>query len=426
MWVLAITRCGNERTPDGSEWSSHRSSQAEGSLVTDDFETPLSWPMQWQPQPVGQAQDGQEQAQARPESPQSQSQSQGFDSDDPEPRIAADDTYEHDAERDAAAETMAAPAVRWLRVRHQTSYRYDSEVEGAHHLAHLRPRDTATQQIRAWSLVVSPHPDAGVDLASGIRETMDPWGNARQVFAHSQVHDQLDVTSAFEAGVSVQPMPAPGTSQPWREVARDLRLQAGASAHSVSAGESSEERRAERAAFDAAEFALDSSLAPRARELADWARPAAEANPRIVELALALMHQIHDEFDYLPQSTSVTTGALEALDLRHGVCQDFAHVLIGACRSLGLAARYISGYLLTQPPPGKPRLVGADASHAWAAVWCPPYGWLALDPTNDVPAGQDHVTLAWGRDYADVAPLRGVIRGGSGNAPRVGVTVEPL
>ena len=180
------------------------------------------------------------------------------------------------------------------------------------------------------------------------------------------------------------------------------------------------------AASEAAEFALDSALAPRAQALADWARAAAEANDGIVELAVALMHQIHAEFEYLPQSTSVTTGALEALELRHGVCQDFAHVLIGACRSLGLAARYVSGYLLTQPPPGKPRLVGADASHAWAAVWCPPHGWLALDPTNDVPAGQDHVTLAWGRDYADVAPLRGVIRGGSGNAPRVGVTVEPI
>ena len=393
--------------------------------MSDDFDKPLTWQMQWQPQ----AQDGQQQEQAQGKAgsqSQSQSQSQGSDSDDPEPRIAADETYEHDAERDAAAETMAAPAVRWLRVRHETSYRYDSEVEGAHHLAHLRPRDTATQQVRAWSLVVSPHPDAGVELASGIRETVDPWGNARQVFAHSQVHDELDVTSAFEAGISAQALPEPGTSQPWREVARDLRLHAGASAHSVSASESSEERRAERAAFDAAEFALDSSLAPRADALAKWARPAAEANTGVVELALALMHQIHDEFEYLPQSTSVTTGALEALSLRHGVCQDFAHVLIGACRSLGLAARYVSGYLLTQPPPGRPRLVGADASHAWAAVWCPPYGWLALDPTNDVPVGQDHVTLAWGRDYADVAPLRGVIRGGSGNAPRVGVTVEPL
>ena len=405
--------------------------------MNDDFEAPLSWQLQWLPQQLAQSQDGQTQEMAQSPASQSQSQSQsqggepapasrGFDDDDPEPLTAADSAYEHDAERDIAAEAMAAPAVRWLRVRHETSYRYDSEVEGAHHLAHLRPRDTATQQVRAWSLVVSPHPDAGVELASGIRETVDPWGNARQVFAHSQVHDELDVTSAFEAGISAPELPRPGSSQPWREVARDLRLHAGASAHAVSASETADERRAERAAFEAAEFALDSALAPRAKALADWARPASEAHAGIVELALALMHQIHDEFEYLPQSTSVTTGALEALALRHGVCQDFAHVLIGACRSLGLAARYVSGYLLTQPPPGKPRLVGADASHAWAAVWCPPYGWLALDPTNDVPVGQDHVTLAWGRDYADVAPLRGVIRGGSGNAPRVGVTVEPL
>jgi transglutaminase-like putative cysteine protease len=323
-----------------------------------------------------------------------------------------------------AAEAAAVPAVRWLRVRHATSYRYDAEVEGAHHLAHLRPRETATQQVRSWSLVVSPHPDAGVELASGIRETFDPWGNARQVFAHSQVHDQLDVVSAFEAGIGLQTLPAPGASLPWREVAQALRYHASANGTGgPRAGASTSD---ERAAFEAAEFALDSALAPRAQPLADWARPAADANEGVAELALALMHQVHAEFEYLPQSTSVSTGALEALALRHGVCQDFAHVLIGACRSLGLAARYVSGYLLTQPPPGQPRLVGADASHAWAAVWCPPFGWLALDPTNDVAIGLDHVTLAWGRDYADVAPLRGVIRGGSGNAPRVEVTVEPL
>ena len=344
----------------------------------------------------------------------------GFDSDDDAPLTTADTP----PPLDLAAEAMAAPAVRWLHVRHATSYRYDADVEGAHHLAHLRPRETATQQIRSWSLVVSPHPDAGVELASGIRETVDPWGNARQVFAHSQVHDQLDVVSAFEAGISLQPLPAPGASLPWREVAQALRYHASANGTGgPRAGASTSD---ERAAFEAAEFALDSALAPRAQALADWARPAAEANEGVAELAVALMHQVHAEFEYLPQSTSVSTGALEALALRHGVCQDFAHVLIGACRSLGLAARYVSGYLLTQPPPGAPRLVGADASHAWAAVWCPPFGWLALDPTNDVAVGLDHVTLAWGRDYADVAPLRGVIRGGSGNAPRVEVTVEPL
>jgi transglutaminase-like putative cysteine protease len=396
-------------------------------------DSPLQWRSDWRPQQQAQGDD------AAPSQSQSQGQSQqGQGPGHLQPQPRADDDLQPSAPArdeqapavDHAAETMTAPAVRWLRVRHETSYRYDSEVEGAHHLAHLRPRDTATQQIRAWSLVVFPHPDAGVELASGIRETTDPWGNARQVFAHSQVHDELDVTSAFEAGISASPLPAPGSSQPWREVARDLRLNAGASRHAPVAPASVEgaaaDRFTDRAAFDAAEFALDSGLAPGAQALADWARPAAEAHDGVLELALALMHRIHEEFEYLPQSTSVTTGALEALSLRHGVCQDFAHVLIGACRSLGLAARYVSGYLLTQPPPGKPRLVGADASHAWAAVWCPPHGWIALDPTNDVPAGQDHVTLAWGRDYADVAPLRGVIRGGSGNAPRVGVTVEPI
>jgi transglutaminase-like putative cysteine protease len=316
--------------------------------------------------------------------------------------------------------------IRWLRVRHETCYHYASEVQGAHHLAHLRPRETATQRIRDWSLLVAPQPDAGVDLAGGIRETVDPWGNARQVFAHSQVHDELNVLSVFEAGLSPDPLPPPGTGRPWREVARALRRHAGPGAH-LDPGEAGDAgRAADRAIFEAAEFALDSALAPRARALADWAQPSAQAHEGVLELALALTHRIHDEFEYLPQSTSVTTGALEALALRHGVCQDFAHVLVGACRSLGLAARYVSGYLLTHPEPGTPRLVGADASHAWAAVWCPPHGWIALDPTNDVPAGQDHVTLAWGRDYADVAPLRGVIRGGAGTAPRVEVTVEPI
>ena len=377
-------------------------------------------PASWQ-QATAQQSQGSSQSQGGQSQSQQQGDARGFDDDDIAPAIDEGDHVGTEAGRDRAAGAMAAPAVRWLRVEHVTSYRYDAEIEGAHHLAHLRPRDTATQQVRAWSLVVSPHPDAGVDLASGIRETIDPWGNARQVFAHSQVHDELDVVSHFEAGISAQPMPAPGTSRPWREIARDLRDHAGGRL-----GSEATPLPVDRTLSEAAEFALDSALAPRAQALADWARAAAEANDGIVELAVALMHQIHVEFEYLPQSTSVTTGALEALELRHGVCQDFAHVLIGACRSLGLAARYVSGYLLTRPPPGKPRLVGADASHAWAAVWCPPHGWIALDPTNDVAVGQDHVTLAWGRDYADVAPLRGVIRGGSGNAPRVGVTVEPI
>jgi transglutaminase-like putative cysteine protease len=146
----------------------------------------------------------------------------------------------------------------------------------------------------------------------------------------------------------------------------------------------------------------------------------------LLDAALALNHHVHSTFEYKPFSTSVATGALQAFKLRKGVCQDFAHVMIGALRSLGLAARYVSGYLLTRPPPGQPRMIGADASHAWVMVWCPAHGWVALDPTNDVVAGNDHVTLAWGRDYGDVAPLRGVIRGGGRAQPAVAVTVEPV
>jgi transglutaminase-like putative cysteine protease len=301
----------------------------------------------------------------------------------------------------------------WLRVRHETVYDYDSEVEGACHLAHLRPRDTDAQRVRAWSLRIEPKPDAGVELAGGIRETIDPWGNARQVFAHARVHDRLAVVAEFEAGLEATAPPDPSAGWPWREVARALRYHARIS-------------QADAEAFEAAEFTLSSPLAPAADALAVWAAPVARSQDSIVGLALELMHRVHAEFTYAPLSTTVSTSALEALAQKRGVCQDYAHVMIGALRSLGLAARYVSGYLRTYARTAKPRLVGADASHAWVAVWCPPLGWLALDPTNDIPAALDHVTLAWGRDYEDVAPLRGVIRGGGAAKPRVAVTVEPM
>lgn len=238
--------------------------------------------------------------------------------------------------------------------------------------------------------------------------SMDPFGNDRLVFSHSRVHERLSVRCSFEVGLSAPPLPDPLDSPAWEEVAQSLRYHAGA------------------VRTEAVEYTLASHFAPRDAALAAFAREAFTPERPLAEAALALMSLIHERFDYKPLSTHVGTRAPEALALRRGVCQDFAHVLIGACRSIGLAARYVSGYLLTQPPPGQPRLVGADASHAWAAVWCPVQGWLALDPTNDVPAGIDHVTLAWGRDYADVAPLRGVIRGGGRALPRVAVTVEPV
>lgn len=302
------------------------------------------------------------------------------------------------------------PAVRWLHVKHETVYDYDAAVEVAHHVACLSPRETPNQQVRDWRLRISPCPDGWPtpEAAAAQLLSRDPWGNGRLVFSHARVHERLVVTSEFEAGIAA-PVPLNlQCSPPWEQVADALRYQAGA------------------VSTEAVEFTLASAFVPRDAALSAYARQAFVPGRPMAEAGVALMELIHQQFRYEPLATHVGTRASEALALRSGVCQDFSHVLIGACRSLGLAARYVSGYLLTQPPPGQPRLVGADASHAWVALWCPVLGWLALDPTNAVQAGQDHVTLAWGRDYADVAPLRGVIRGGGSAHPRVAVTVQPL
>lgn len=306
------------------------------------------------------------------------------------------------------------PESRWLAVRHCTSYTYDTPVELAHHVAHLRPRETPWQWVEDWTLDIEPVPDAGPDADAPCPLTgmQDVWGNWRHAFSHSSVHDRLRVESRFRVRVDPQPQPDVAQSPPWERAAAALQYKADA----VPAAEAAE----------APEFALPSPYAPRALQLAAYATQVFTPGRPLLEAAVALMHLIHQQFEYLPHSTTVSTLALQSLAQRQGVCQDFAHVMIGALRSLGLAARYVSGYMLTHPAPGKPRLVGADASHAWVAVWCPVHGWVALDPTNAVPAAQDHVTVAWGRDYGDVAPLRGVIRGGGATLPRVAVAVEPV
>lgn len=296
-------------------------------------------------------------------------------------------------------------AVTSLSVSHDTDYAYAFPVESALHAACLVPRDTAWQSVREWALEIDPLPDgwASSQEAAG-RLRRDAWGNLHLVFGHARVHQHLRVSSRFVVDLQDRPAPDPLRGPAWEQVAgwRDLALD------------------------EAGEFTLASPQALPDGLLRDFARRAFTPGRVLAAGGLALMRQIHEELRYLPASTSVGTRAAQALAQRSGVCQDFAHVFIAAARSLGLAARYVSGYLLTRPPPGQPRLVGADASHAWVELWCPEQGWLALDPTNNVPANLDHVTLAWGRDYADVAPLRGVLRGGGTAALSVGVTVEPL
>ena len=176
----------------------------------------------------------------------------------------------------------------------------------------------------------------------------------------------------------------------------------------------------------ATEFSYASPYTPLGAEVQAFAREVFEPGQPMLAAAIALMHHIHEEFTFDPAATSVATPLVRVLSERRGVCQDFAHLQIAALRALGLPARYVSGYLLTDPPPGQPRLIGADASHAWVSVWCPEHGWVDLDPTNDVLPTIRHITLAWGRDYGDVSPLRGVVLGGQGHRLHVGVSVFPI
>ena len=297
---------------------------------------------------------------------------------------------------------QASSGPRQLAVTHETRYDYDTPVEVAHHSAWLRPRDTEVQQVQRWALQIDPQPD------DPVQESRDAFGNWRHGFSHARVHDTLTVISRFQVRLAAVPSPDVALSPPWEDVVRALHYRAGVTQP------------------DAVKFLLPSHFSPQHAHLARYAADLFRPGRPLLSGALALMSRIHSRMEFNPRATNVATNALQALEKGQGVCQDFAHVMIGAMRSLGLAARYVSGYLLTQPPAGQPRLIGADASHAWVEVWCPLHGWVALDPTNDVPVGQDHVTLAWGRDYADVAPLRGVIRGGGTAPPVVGVTVEPV
>ena len=236
----------------------------------------------------------------------------------------------------------------------------------------------------------------------------------RQFFSLQSPHQQLTVVA--HSVVATQNAPAPASTVTWEAVRERFRYSA--TGH-----------------YDpAAEFVFPSPYVLRHPDFAAYARASFEADKPLVACARDLMHRIHSEFTYESQSTQINTPALEALVQRKGVCQDFAHIMVAALRALGLPARYVSGYLLTQPEPGQLRLVGSDASHAWVSVyvsdWPEGQRWLDLDPTNDRDGwgspGEDYVTLAVGRDYADVSPIRGVIHGGAHHTLSVGVTVEPF
>ena len=295
-----------------------------------------------------------------------------------------------------------------LRIVHDTCYDYAAPVMLAQHMAHLRPGDHLPgQHLLSHTLQVSPEP-------AHARNGEDAFGNPRHFFALQSPHERLCVHADMRVRTEA-PQPVPDAPA-WEQVREHFSYRAGAP-------------------FDAAnEFVFASPYVPCDDALADYARADFAAGRPLFAACEALMSRIHREFEYRSGSTEINTPALTALAQRQGVCQDFAHIMLGCLRSLGLAARYVSGYLLTQVPEGQPRLIGADASHAWVAVYCPgtdgaPGLWCDFDPTNDRAGlgrpGEDYVTLAVGRDFGDVSPLRGVIQGGGSHSLRVAVTVAP-
>ncbi len=287
------------------------------------------------------------------------------------------------------------------RVSHKTTYEYEDLVSIGHNEVRLEPRVTATQACRAISLAVEPTPAV---RASG----RDYFGNATSLFTLQEPHHRMVLLATSEVEIDAAPPHGPESALAWDALRERLRSDVSVEG------------------LAAREMTFESPFVPARAEFAAYARPSFPRGRPIYEAVRELTRRVHAEFEYRPGVTTVTTPVAEVLEQRHGVCQDFAHLEIACLRALGLPARYVSGYLRTKPVPGRERLVGADASHAWVSVWCGDAGWIDVDPTNDLIVSDQHVTLAWGRDYGDVSPVKGVVLGGGGHTVEVAVDVALL
>ncbi|WP_134768125.1 transglutaminase family protein [Nocardioides sp. 1609] len=287
------------------------------------------------------------------------------------------------------------------RVRHTTTYTYDEPVTDSLGVAHLVPRSLPWQAVSSYAVAVRPGP-------GDVSEDLDHYGNHVTYFQLTEPHESLVVEGAGDVDVVAPHVPEAALLTPWEEL-RPVR----------------EPTRA--GAWRAADVALASPLVDQPAAAASYAAASLAPGRPVGEVVTDLMHRVHTDFDYDRTATTVTSSVAQVLDARAGVCQDFAHLMLACLRGHGLAARYVSGYLATEPPPGQARLVGADASHAWVEVWLGDDTWLAVDPTNDQTIGDRHVTVAWGRDYGDVPPLKGVIfTEAKRSTMRVAVDVAPL
>ncbi len=288
-----------------------------------------------------------------------------------------------------------------LSIEHETRYRYDAPVSVSRQLMHLSPRTLPWQSVLSSAIDVLPTP-------SELDWRDDYFGNHTLDVSITEAHEELVITARADLELFPHAPDLAQTPGPAWETVRAL-LHAAQPVPPL----------------DAAQVMFESPQIPTLPALARYAAPSFAPGRPLLEAVLELNQRIHTDFAYDAEATSVATPLAEVLSQKRGVCQDFAHLMIGCLRAQGLAARYVSGYLLTTPPPGKPRLIGADATHAWVSVFVPELGWVDFDPTNDCLPDTDHITVAWGRDFSDVTPVRGVILGSGDQELEVKVTVMP-
>jgi transglutaminase-like putative cysteine protease len=297
------------------------------------------------------------------------------------------------------------------KVTHVTDYDYDQPAECAQQICILQPQEGPDmqagplrkgQKLISHTLKIRPNP-------SSVQSYTDAFGNVVHHFEMNYPHDNLEVISASE--VEVFPFLYSGPidaliSPNWNELVDQLRYQSGQTVDQHF------------------QFRFESKHVPILDSLRDYGSLDFWPGRQIIHAGQALMQRIFREFNYQSGSTTIYTKVQEVMQSREGVCQDFAHVMLGILRSLGLSARYVSGYMLTEPAPGQPKLLGADASHAWVSLWCGhKIGWVDFDPTNNQLPDTRYVTIAIGRDYADVPPMKGLVHGGGEHSLNVAVTV---
>jgi transglutaminase-like putative cysteine protease len=284
------------------------------------------------------------------------------------------------------------------KVVHRTIYEYTAPVAVSHHVARLEPRSNARQQREEFELKILPQPALTKTRA-------DYFGNQLCFFSIQQVHRRLEILASGRVTIQAAQNPRPEDSPPWEEVARLFRDPVSPEL------------------VEPLQFVFDSPQARASFELADYAGASFGKGVPWLAGATELMRRIHNDFAYDPKATTVATPLEEVLKKRRGVCQDFAHLAIACLRSLGLPSRYVSGYIRTHPPQGTPRLLGADASHAWFSAFCPACGWVDFDPTNNLLPSVEHITVAYGRDFGDVSPVAGILTGGGSHTLKVSVDV---